>query len=72
MVLHGGEPLLVGPDRLRQIARTLREALSEVRPVSAITPIGYRWTMCSCWVFADEGMRVGISVDGARAKQRAW
>ena len=65
VVLHGGEPLLVGPDGLRQIARTLRDALSGVCDLDLrIHTNGVLLSEAYCRVFADEGVLVGVSVDG--------
>jgi uncharacterized protein len=65
VVLHGGEPLLVGPERLRQMARTLRDALSGVCALDLrIHTNGVLLNEAYCRVFADEGVLVGVSVDG--------
>jgi uncharacterized protein len=65
VVLHGGEPLLAGPDRLRQMARTLRDALSGVCGLDLrIHTNGVLLNEAYCRVFADEGVLVGVSVDG--------
>jgi uncharacterized protein len=64
VVLHGGEPLLAGPDRLREMARTLRDGLSGVRLDLRIHTNGVLLDEAYCRVFADEGVLVGISVDG--------
>ena len=65
VVLHGGEPLLAGPDRLREIARTLRDGLSGVCDLDLrIHTNGVLLDEAYCRVFADEGVLVGVSVDG--------
>src|SRR5579862_6186460 len=65
VVLHGGEPLLAGPERLRQIARTLRDALSGVCDLDLrIHTNGVLLDEAFCRVFAEEGVLVGVSVDG--------
>jgi uncharacterized protein len=67
VVLHGGEPLLAGPDRLRQVARTLRDALVGVCALDLrIHTNGVLLDEAYCRVFADEGVMVGVSVDGYR------
>jgi len=65
VVLHGGEPLLAGPDRLREIARTLRDGLSGVCDLDLrIHTNGVLLDEAYCRVFAEEGVLVGVSVDG--------
>jgi uncharacterized protein len=65
VVLHGGEPLLAGPDRLRQVARTLREALSGVCDLDLrIHTNGILLDESYCRLFSDEDIKIGISVDG--------
>jgi uncharacterized protein len=64
VVLHGGEPLLAGPDRLREMARTLRDGLSGVRLDLRIHTNGVLLDEAYCRVFAEEGVLVGVSVDG--------
>jgi uncharacterized protein len=65
VVLHGGEPLLAGLDRLRQTARTLRDALSGVCGLDLrIHTNGMLLDEAFCQMFADEGVLVGVSVDG--------
>ena len=65
VVLHGGEPLLAGPGRLRQISRALRDALSGVCDLDLrIHTNGVLLDEAFCRVFADEGVMVGVSVDG--------
>jgi uncharacterized protein len=65
VVLHGGEPLLAGLDGLRQMARTLRDALSGVCGLDLrIHTNGMLLDEAYCQMFADEGVLVGVSVDG--------
>ncbi len=65
VVLHGGEPLLAGPDRLREMARTLRDGLAGVCDLDLrIHTNGVLLDEAYCRVFADEGVLVGVSVDG--------
>lgn len=65
VVLHGGEPLLAGPDQLREVARTLRDALSGVCKLDLrIHTNGVLLDEAYCRVFADEGVQFGVSVDG--------
>jgi uncharacterized protein len=68
VVLHGGEPLLAGPARLRHIAGTLRAALAGVCDLDLrIHTNGVLLDEAFCDLFADCGVRVGISIDGYRA-----
>jgi uncharacterized protein len=68
VVLHGGEPLLAGPARLRQVAGTLRAALAGVCDLDLrIHTNGVLLDEAFCDLFADLGVQVGISIDGYRA-----
>ena len=68
VVLHGGEPLLAGPARLRHIAGTLRAALAGVCDLDCGSiPMACCSTRQFCELFADCGVKVGISIDGDRA-----
>ena len=68
VVLHGGEPLLAGPARLRHIAGTLRAALAGVCELDLrIHTNGVLLDEAFCDLFADCGVQVGISIDGYRA-----
>lgn len=68
VVLHGGEPLLAGPARLRQVAGTLRSALAGVCDLDLrIHTNGVLLDEAFCDLFAEFGVQVGISVDGYRA-----
>ncbi|MEV5937982.1 radical SAM/SPASM protein FxsB, inactivated metallohydrolase extension form [Streptomyces sp. NPDC051994] len=68
VILHGGEPLLAGPDRLRRVCEELTAA---VTPVAALdlrihtngVLLGPRYLD----LFAEFGVKVGISLDGDRA-----
>ena len=68
VVLHGGEPLLARPARLRHIAGTLRAALAGVCDLDLrIHTNGVLLDEAFCDLFADCGVQVGISIDGYRA-----
>jgi uncharacterized protein len=68
VVLHGGEPLLAGPPRLRLVAETLRSALAGVCDLDLrIHTNGVLLDDEFCELFADCGVKVGISIDGYRA-----
>jgi uncharacterized protein len=67
VVLHGGEPLLAGPQRLGQIAVALRAELDAgCRLDLRIHTNGVRLDEEFCRVFAAHGIRVGLSIDGDR------
>jgi uncharacterized protein len=68
VVLHGGEPLLAGRTRLRHVANELRSALHEVcRLDLRIHTNGVLLDEKYCELFAEYGIKVGISLDGDRA-----
>ena len=68
VVLHGGEPLLAGAARLKQIAQTLRDALNEVCALDLrIHTNGVRLSEALLDVFAEQRISVGVSIDGYRA-----
>ncbi|KAB8196562.1 FxsB family radical SAM/SPASM domain protein [Nonomuraea phyllanthi] len=68
VVLHGGEPLLAGHERLSAIATTLRAALDgHCRLGLHVQTNGVRLDDRFCEIFAEHGIRVGISLDGDRA-----
>lgn len=68
VVLHGGEPLLAGPLRLRRVVTELRSALLGVSALDLrIHTNGVLLTEDLCELFAEYGVKVGISLDGDRA-----
>ena len=68
VVLHGGEPLLAGPARLRRVAETLRSALAGLCDLDLrIHTNGVLLDQEFCELFAACGVQVGISIDGYRA-----
>ncbi|MFI6449052.1 FxsB family cyclophane-forming radical SAM/SPASM peptide maturase [Kitasatospora sp. NPDC050543] len=67
-VLHGGEPLLAGPDRLRRTAERLRAALPPDCTLDLrIHTNGVLLDRRFCELFDELGVRVGVSLDGDRA-----
>ncbi|MFF3687007.1 FxsB family cyclophane-forming radical SAM/SPASM peptide maturase [Streptomyces sp. NPDC002187] len=67
VVFHGGEPLLVGRERLRGFARELRHALDGVSSLDLrMQTNGLRLDEEFCAMLADEGIVTGISLDGDR------
>ena len=68
VVLHGGEPLLAGRARLRRIVIELENALHGVCGLDLrIHTNGVLLDEEFCELFAEHGVRVGISIDGDRA-----
>ncbi|MGA2825238.1 MAG: FxsB family cyclophane-forming radical SAM/SPASM peptide maturase [Streptosporangiaceae bacterium] len=67
IVLHGGEPLLAGVDRMRKIITQLHVALRDVCHLDLrIHTNGVRLDQKFCELFAEYGVKVGISIDGDR------
>ncbi|MBB4924082.1 FxsB family cyclophane-forming radical SAM/SPASM peptide maturase [Kitasatospora kifunensis] len=67
VVLHGGEPLLAGPALLRRAASGLRAALPPDCALDLrIHTNGVRLNRGFCELFAEFGIKVGISLDGDR------
>ena len=71
VVLHGGEPLLAGPDLITYAAAAIRSAVpgvhTRVDRGSRPTPSG--WITRYLRLFSRLGIRVGVSLDGDRAGQ---
>ena len=68
VVLHGGEPLLAGRNRLRRAAQNLSAALSGVSALDLrIHTNGVTLDEKFCDLFAEYDIKVGISLDGDRA-----
>jgi uncharacterized protein len=68
VVLHGGEPLLAGRARLRRIALELHSALpSACRLDLRVHTNGVLLDEQFCELFAEHGVKIGVSVDGDRA-----
>jgi uncharacterized protein len=68
VVLHGGEPLLAGPVRLRRVVTELREALNGLCDLDLrIHTNGVLLSEQYCELFAEHDVKVGISIDGDRA-----
>jgi uncharacterized protein len=67
-VLHGGEPLLLGPEGLREVLRTLRSVIDPVTRLRlSIHTNGVLLSERLCELFAAYDVRVGVSLDGDRA-----
>lgn len=68
VVLHGGEPLLLGHDRLRRLLFTLRSVIGPVTSLGlSIHTNGVLLDERLCDLFAAYGVRVGVSLDGDQA-----
>ncbi|MDX2540466.1 radical SAM/SPASM protein FxsBH, inactivated beta-hydroxylase extension form [Streptomyces sp. WI04-05B] len=68
IILHGGEPLLCGPARLRRICAELTRTLTPVTALDLqIHTNGIQLGPRHLDVFAEFGVKVGISLDGDRA-----
>jgi uncharacterized protein len=68
VVLHGGEPLLLGHDGLRRVIETLRSLIDPVARLDLrIHTNGVRLDESVCGLFSEYGVQVGISLDGDRA-----
>lgn len=68
LVLHGGEPLLAGPDRLAALADRLRERVPGHCTVHATVQTNATLlTDAGVTTLARHGIRIGISLDGGLA-----
>lgn len=68
VILHGGEPLLAGPARLRRVCEELGSALNGIAELDLrIHTNGVQLSPRYLDLFDEFGVRVGISLDGDRA-----
>src|ERR1700722_18696823 len=68
VVLHGGEPLLLGHERLRSLLFTLRSVIDPVTRLGlTVHTNGVLLDERLCELFSAYGVRVGVSLDGDRA-----
>lgn len=68
VILHGGEPLLAGPARLRRVCEVLTSAFDGVAELDLrIHTNGLQLSPRYLDLFDEFGVRVGISLDGDRA-----
>jgi uncharacterized protein len=68
VILHGGEPLLAGRDRLRRVATEFQSALCGFcRLDLRIHTNGVLLDEKFCELFVELGIKVGVSIDGDRA-----
>lgn len=66
IVLHGGEPLLVGAPNLVRMADRLREAVAPSQAQVSVQTNGTLLTPRALSLLADARVRVGVSLDGDR------
>lgn len=66
IVLHGGEPLLVGAPNLVRMADRLREAAAPSQAQISVQTNGTLLTPRALSLLADARVRVGVSLDGDR------
>ncbi|MET9802688.1 radical SAM/SPASM protein FxsB, inactivated metallohydrolase extension form [Streptomyces sp. NPDC006368] len=68
VILHGGEPLLAGPERLRRVCAELTRTLAPHTALDLrIHTNGLQLSPRYLDLFDEYGVRVGISLDGDRA-----
>lgn len=68
VVLHGGEPLLLGAARLREVIAELRDRIEPVTVLDlSMQSNGVLMTRRICDLLAENDVSVGISLDGDRA-----
>ncbi|WP_405695918.1 radical SAM/SPASM protein FxsBH, inactivated beta-hydroxylase extension form [Streptomyces sp. NBC_01185] len=68
VILHGGEPLLAGPARLRRVCEELTAALDGIAELDLrIHTNGVQLSPRYLDLFDEFGVKVGISLDGDRA-----
>ncbi|KIF07750.1 radical SAM protein, partial [Streptomyces sp. RSD-27] len=68
VILHGGEPLLAGPDRLRLVCEEFTRALAGTAELDLrVHTNGLQLGPRHLDLFAEYGVRVGVSLDGDRA-----
>ena len=68
VVLHGGEPLLLGPDRMRGLIAELKAVIEPVtRLYLTMQTNGVRLDQGWADLFVREDVRIGISLDGGAA-----
>jgi uncharacterized protein len=67
VILHGGEPLLLGQARMREVLATLVERVSPVTQLDIrIQTNGVRLDERWCELFGEYRVKVGVSLDGDR------
>lgn len=70
LILHGGEPLLAGPELIwKLVTETRKEAGQDVRVDVGVQTNGIGLTESFLRLFRELGVRVGISLDGGKEAQ---
>lgn len=64
LILHGGEPLLAGPDLIRYVVTTIRSALGSTRADVSIQTNGVLLDAAFLKIFDELNVHVGVSLDG--------
>lgn len=65
VILHGGEPLVAGPDRLARIAATIRAGVPSGTDVTfSMQTNGVRLDERTLVTLGDAGIRIAVSLDG--------
>src|ERR1700722_12099946 len=73
VVLYGGDPLLLGHDRLRGLLHTLRSAIDPVTRLNLVLHTnGGQLDEEFCELFARYGVRVSVALDGGLAEDMQW
>ncbi|MBL7257896.1 FxsB family cyclophane-forming radical SAM/SPASM peptide maturase [Paractinoplanes lichenicola] len=69
VVLHGGEPLLLGPRRLRALLTELRGTITRVCELDLrMQTNAVRLDAATCELLLEFGVKIGVSLDGGRAE----
>ncbi|WP_236003402.1 FxsB family cyclophane-forming radical SAM/SPASM peptide maturase [Nonomuraea antri] len=71
VTLHGGEPLLAGPELITRVVRAVRREAGDAEARIQIQTNGVRLTESYLRLFDRLGVRVGVSLDGDRAAHDA-
>ena len=68
VVLHGGEPLLLGEQRLRGVLAELHSSITAVTELDLrLQTNAVRLSPALCSLFSEYGVKIGVSLDGDRA-----
>lgn len=68
VILHGGEPLLIGQDRMREVLAALNARITQVTRLDIrIHTNGVLLDEKWCRLFVKYGVKIGISLDGNRS-----
>lgn len=67
VVIHGGEPLMLGAERLEELLITLRTAAAPVEIAFSLQTNGTLIDRSICEVFVRQRVAIGVSIDGSAA-----